>query len=83
MTALERRVANNLSSYNKSEYKISIVSNRADGSLRFQLGEPITVNWTAPDYHSHADWIGIYRVWSSPFLFVKMKDLIHWTVFVP
>jgi phosphatidylethanolamine N-methyltransferase len=51
-----------MSSHDTAGYKISILPNRPDGSLRFQLGEPIRVDWKAPDHHSHGDWIGIYRV---------------------
>jgi len=30
--------------------------------MRFHLGEPIHVQWEAPQRHSRRDWIGIYRV---------------------
>lgn len=29
--------------------------------LRFHLGEPIRLRWTAPPNHSSSDWVGIYR----------------------
>ena len=57
-----RRVAADISSYNPQSYRISVVSGRADGKLRFHLGEPIKVRWSSPSYHSKRDWIGIYRV---------------------
>ncbi|GAA5997036.1 hypothetical protein JCM5350_002714 [Sporobolomyces pararoseus] len=31
-------------------------------SLRYHLGEPITLDWTAPLNHSRKDWVGIYRL---------------------
>jgi phosphatidylethanolamine N-methyltransferase len=34
--------------------------------LCFQLGEPITVYWTAPKDHSELDWIGIYKATANP-----------------
>jgi phosphatidylethanolamine N-methyltransferase len=39
-----------------------VVSRRADGALRFHLGEQITVSWQVPRHHSRKDWIGLYRV---------------------
>jgi hypothetical protein len=57
-----RRLANDLSSYETAKYKISIVPTSSDGTLRFHLGEQITIRWQAPYLHSRRDWIGIYRV---------------------
>ncbi|OAX36929.1 hypothetical protein K503DRAFT_268559 [Rhizopogon vinicolor AM-OR11-026] len=55
------RVAHDLSSYDTTKYKISIVPSQSS-SMRFHLGETIKVNWQAPVRHSRRDWIGIYRV---------------------
>lgn len=33
--------------------------------LKFHVGEPITLTWTAPQNHSRSDWIGLYRCGSS------------------
>jgi len=35
---------------------------RSQGPLRFKLGVPIHIRWTAPAGHSRKDWIGLYRV---------------------
>ena len=43
-----------------------IVSPRANGALRFHLGEQITVAWQVPRHHSRRDWIGLYRVGANP-----------------
>ncbi|KAH8077088.1 phosphatidylethanolamine N-methyltransferase [Cristinia sonorae] len=56
------RLASDLSSYDRTKYRISITPSALDGSSRFHLGEPITVKWKAPLHHSRRDWIGIYRV---------------------
>ncbi|KAH9001866.1 phosphatidylethanolamine N-methyltransferase [Lactarius hatsudake] len=60
------RVANDLSAYATDRYKVHIVSPRADGALRFHLGEQITVAWQVPRHHSRRDWIGLYRVGANP-----------------
>lgn len=59
-----RRVANNLSLCDVTQYKISTCSSQVN-SKRFHLGEPIRVQWQAPQGHSRSDWIGIYRVCTS------------------
>lgn len=35
---------------------------RSPAPLRFKLGSPIHIRWTAPVGHSRRDWIGLYRV---------------------
>ncbi|KAH8988335.1 phosphatidylethanolamine N-methyltransferase [Lactarius akahatsu] len=60
------RLANDLSAYATDRYKVHIVSPRADGALRFHLGEQITVAWQVPRHHSRRDWIGLYRVGANP-----------------
>lgn len=59
-----RRVANDLSSCDVAKYKISICSSRVNNK-QFHLGEPIRVQWQAPQGHSRSDWIGVYRVCTS------------------
>ena len=66
------RVAYDLSQYDTTKYKISIVPSQA-GDMRFHLGEAIKVNWQAPLRHSRRDWIGIYRVGS----FIFYTELVH------
>jgi len=34
----------------------------SSGALRYKLGSPIYISWTAPPGHSRKDWIGMYRV---------------------
>jgi phosphatidylethanolamine N-methyltransferase len=35
---------------------------RSPAPLRYVLGDPIYIKWTAPAGHSRKDWIGLYRV---------------------
>ncbi|GAA5943073.1 phosphatidylethanolamine N-methyltransferase [Sporobolomyces koalae] len=67
------RVATDLASYDQSRYSLSLrpssfspstphASTSSAPSLRYHLGEPITLDWTAPSNHSRKDWIGIYRL---------------------
>ncbi|KAI0248921.1 phosphatidylethanolamine N-methyltransferase [Lactifluus subvellereus] len=56
------RLANDLSGYATDRYKLRVISHRADGALRFHLGEQIKVAWQVPRHHSRRDWIGVYRV---------------------
>ncbi|KAF7321133.1 Phosphatidylethanolamine N-methyltransferase [Mycena chlorophos] len=55
------RIATDISSIDTTKYKLDAVP-AADGSLRYQLGEPIRLNWEAPQAHSRKDWVGIYRI---------------------
>lgn len=59
---LSSRVANNISSYDTSKYRISVVPSAKMGRLAFHLGEHIQIHWQAPPNHSRKDWIGLYRV---------------------
>ncbi|KDQ55966.1 hypothetical protein JAAARDRAFT_36757 [Jaapia argillacea MUCL 33604] len=73
------RVANDLSLYDCAEYGIFIVPSHHSGSLRFHLGELITVQWQAPWNHSRRDWIGIYRVGANQSnLVTKTSSLGMW-----
>ncbi|BGP03328.1 Phosphatidylethanolamine N-methyltransferase [Rhodotorula toruloides] len=67
------RVATDLDSYDASLYSLSLdpsafpplvphASTSSAPSLRYHLGEPIGVKWTAPANHSRRDWIGVYRL---------------------
>ncbi|KAM0786071.1 hypothetical protein ACM66B_006882 [Microbotryomycetes sp. NB124-2] len=66
------RVANDLASYDQSRYGLSLRPSSFKPSVphastssappRYHLGEPITIDWKAPENHSRKDWIGIYRL---------------------
>ncbi|KAG5637707.1 phosphatidylethanolamine N-methyltransferase [Sphagnurus paluster] len=72
------RVASDLSSYDKSHYKLLVLPS-SSGSKGFHLGEPITVRWEAPHKHSRKDWIGLYRVGAnSSTLVTKTSSLGMW-----
>ncbi|KAF9111634.1 phosphatidylethanolamine N-methyltransferase [Mortierella sp. AM989] len=56
--------------YDMTQYSVKIVSEKsprlnADGIPTFELGERITVEWTAPLNHGAKDWIGIYKISSN------------------
>ncbi|KAJ8519288.1 hypothetical protein ONZ45_g3737 [Pleurotus djamor] len=73
------RVAGDISAYDTSKYKLSIIPSSSDGSLRFYLGEPIKVRWQAPSMHSRRDWIGIYRVGANKSkLVTKVSSMGMW-----
>jgi phosphatidylethanolamine N-methyltransferase len=70
MAADSRLTTDNLN-VDRTQYKISLIplvsslsSSRASTPvpLRYPLGTPIHITWTAPSTHSSKDWIGIYRV---------------------
>ena len=60
----------------RSNYSVSLIppvsslavsgTSRSDAGslapLRYRLGSPIHITWTAPFSHSQKDWIGLYRV---------------------
>ncbi|BGP43345.1 phosphatidylethanolamine N-methyltransferase [Rhodotorula kratochvilovae] len=61
-----------LASYDASQYSLSLrpsafpplvphASTSTAPAMRYHLGEPIAVKWTAPANHSRRDWIGVYR----------------------
>ncbi|TRM63145.1 phospholipid methyltransferase-domain-containing protein [Schizophyllum amplum] len=73
------RVANDLHSYEADQYNISILPSGFDHSMRFHVGEPLTVKWQAPRKHSRRDWIGIYRVGANKSnLVTKTSSLGMW-----
>ncbi|KAF9386429.1 phosphatidylethanolamine N-methyltransferase [Mortierella sp. AD011] len=56
--------------YDMSQYSIKLVHEKspklnANGIPTYELGERITVEWTAPLNHGVKDWIGIYKVSSN------------------
>ncbi|CAO3574883.1 unnamed protein product [Mortierella alpina] len=56
--------------YDMSQYSLKVSSDQPptineSGIPSFQLGEKLTVTWTAPLNHGSRDWIGIYKVDSN------------------
>ncbi|KAF9197890.1 phosphatidylethanolamine N-methyltransferase, partial [Haplosporangium sp. Z 27] len=56
--------------YDMSQYSVKVLTEKpsklnADGLPTFELGERITVEWTAPLNHGTKDWIGIYKTSSN------------------
>ncbi|KAG0144326.1 hypothetical protein CROQUDRAFT_660096 [Cronartium quercuum f. sp. fusiforme G11] len=45
--------------------KLGMSSKLSGPLLKYHVGEPITLSWTAPQNHSSSDWIGLYRCGSS------------------
>ena len=45
-----------------SESPVSREGLNTPAPLRYSLGSPIHIRWTAPAGHSRKDWIGLYRV---------------------
>ncbi|KAF8339261.1 phosphatidylethanolamine N-methyltransferase [Amanita rubescens] len=73
------RIANDLSSYDTTKYKVTVMPNNSTSARRFHLGEPITVKWQAPQKHSRKDWIGLYRVGANKSMTVtKVSSLGMW-----
>lgn len=66
------RVASDLNDYDATRYGLTLRPSTFRPSTphastsrappRFHLGEPIVVDWKAPENHSRQDWIGIYRL---------------------
>ncbi|GAA5923256.1 hypothetical protein JCM3775_007484 [Rhodotorula graminis] len=61
-----------LASYDTTQYSLALrpsafpplvphASTSNAPALRYHLGEPVHVQWTAPANHSRKDWIGVYR----------------------
>ncbi|KAF9542338.1 phosphatidylethanolamine N-methyltransferase [Mortierella hygrophila] len=56
--------------YDMSQYSVKLETSKqpmlnASGVPTFQLGEKLTISWTAPLNHGTKDWIGIYKVSSN------------------
>lgn len=56
--------------YDMSQYSVKLKTDKqptlnASGVPTFQLGEKLTISWTAPLNHGTKDWIGIYKVSSN------------------
>ena len=45
-----------------SQYTLKITPSQLTQSMRFHVGEPIEIAWSAPATHSRTDWVGIYPV---------------------
>lgn len=57
------KVGDDIATIDRSKYALRIVPSKATGHPnRYMLGEPISVEWTAPQNHSRRDWIGVYLV---------------------
>lgn len=57
------KVGDDIATIDRSKYALRILPSKATGQPnRFMLGEPLSVEWTAPKNHSRRDWIGIYLV---------------------
>ncbi|KAF9932021.1 phosphatidylethanolamine N-methyltransferase [Linnemannia zychae] len=56
--------------YDMSQYSVKLDTGKqpnfnAAGIPTFQIGEKLTISWTAPLNHGSKDWIGIYKVGSN------------------
>ncbi|KAI9019983.1 phospholipid methyltransferase-domain-containing protein [Phycomyces nitens] len=80
-------VANDIGTYDLSLYSVKI-RNKATPSqsnesiCAFQMGQPVEVSWTAPDYHGARDWIGVYKVTanqSTHITNISSRGLWDWT----
>ncbi|KAI8373027.1 phospholipid methyltransferase-domain-containing protein [Radiomyces spectabilis] len=72
-------VANDIETYDLSRYSISLSCNN---KTAFTLGQPIQIEWTAPEYHGARDWIGIYKVTantSKKVTNISSHGYWHWT----
>ncbi|CAO1639254.1 unnamed protein product [Sympodiomycopsis kandeliae] len=57
------RVGDDVKTIDRSQYSVSIqASSDQTDATRFQLGEPVSVQWSASAGHTANDWIGIYEV---------------------
>ncbi|KAF8636076.1 hypothetical protein AX17_003783 [Amanita inopinata Kibby_2008] len=73
------RVSTDLSSYDTTKYKVTVMPNSATDALRFHLGEPISIKWRAPQKHSRKDWVGLYRIGANKSALVtKVSSLGMW-----
>ena len=58
--------------FDAKNYKIHLAvranrsSSTASSCVTFQIGEPLTVYWAAPETHSPKDWVGLYKVTANP-----------------
>ncbi|KAF9926911.1 phosphatidylethanolamine N-methyltransferase [Modicella reniformis] len=64
------RTWDEMDAYDQSQYSLKIINDKtpklnADGIPTYELGEKLTVQWTAPLNHGLKDWIGIYKVSSN------------------
>ncbi|KAI8980834.1 phospholipid methyltransferase-domain-containing protein [Pilobolus umbonatus] len=74
-------VANDIAMYDLSRYKLKLSTENEDTNS-FEVGQPISVEWEAPDNHGEQDWIGIYEVKSNKSTHItniSSRGLWHWT----
>ncbi|EPB87815.1 hypothetical protein HMPREF1544_05344 [Mucor circinelloides 1006PhL] len=72
--------ASDISTFDLSKYSVKLVNNNS-GNV-FEMGQPITVEWTAPENHGPQDWIGIFEVGankSKHITNISSRGLWHWT----
>ncbi|RUP49410.1 phospholipid methyltransferase-domain-containing protein [Jimgerdemannia flammicorona] len=82
------RITDDINDYDRSQYSITIIpstthsiSASKNDDIVFNFGEPITVEWIAPESHSRKDWIGLYAVGvnTSPvFTGINSKGRWYW-----
>ena len=73
------RVASDISAYDTTRYSLKIANGSSSPALKFKVGQPISVQWTAPSNHSRKDWIGIYRLGSCRSnLVTRISSLGKW-----
>lgn len=56
------RSGDDMATIDRSQYSIKVLPSTEYGKIRFALGEPVRVQWSAPASHSRRDWIGLYLV---------------------
>lgn len=54
------RQGDDIATVDRSKYDIQLIPSALGSTSRYQLGEPIQIQWKAPASHSRRDWIGIY-----------------------
>ena len=73
------RVASDISAFDTSRYSLKIAGASSSPCLRFKVGQPIRVQWTAPSNHSRKDWIGLYRLGSCRSnLITRIASMGNW-----
>lgn len=71
-------VASDIAMYDLSCYSLKITNSVNNA---FEMGQPIKVQWNAPDYHGPQDWIGIFEVKANKarhITNVSSRGLWHW-----
>jgi phosphatidylethanolamine N-methyltransferase len=71
-------IATDIDMYDLSSYSLKIVNDSKDG---FELGQPIKIQWNAPENHGAKDWIGIFEVKANKarhITNISSRGLWHW-----